>query len=42
MAQWVLPLASAPTRIGPVLGFVGALFDRGKRWFACPLLYGAA
>jgi hypothetical protein len=31
-----LPLASAPSGIGPVLGFVGALFGGGKRWFVCP------
>jgi hypothetical protein len=36
VVHWVLPLSSAPFGIGPVLGFVGALFGDGKCWFACP------
>jgi hypothetical protein len=31
-----LALASASSEIGPVLGFLGALFGSGKHWFACP------
>jgi hypothetical protein len=29
-------LASAPSGISLLLGFVGALLDGGKRWFTCP------
>jgi hypothetical protein len=31
-----LPLTSASSGIGPVIGFVGALFGGVKHWFACP------
>jgi hypothetical protein len=45
-AQWVLPLASAPSVIGPVSRVYGALCEHDERWFLCPptcsLLYGAA